>query len=107
MTKTDSVHSIRKNLSEMKSLLGKDNGKSLHRIKFRRLGNTYQVQANEDRVKARLEASFNKFMSKLDIKEDGSQIKGLLYIDKDTEAFSLGYQKKGEAVLHQIKGRLG
>ena len=102
--KVETIPSIRKNLSEMKSLLVEDNGRHLHRIRFRRRGNTYQVQ---DHLKTRLEESFNKFMSKLDIKEDGSKIKGLLFIDKETDAFSLGYQKEGEPVLHQIKGRLG
>lgn len=99
--------SIRKNLCELKSLLVEDNGRAIHRIRFRRKGNTYQVQANDDRLRSKLEESFNNFMSKLDVKEDGSKIKGLLFIDKETDAFSLGYQKEGEPVLHQIKGRLG
>jgi hypothetical protein len=106
VTKT-SVPSIKKNLCEMKRLLVDDQEKRTHKIRFKRAGRRYMIIDNGGSVKNCLEKSFNDFMSKLDVKEDGKKMRGLLFLDKQSDAFSIGYQREGEQVLHQIKGRLG
>lgn len=106
VTKT-SVPSIKKNLCEMKRLLVDDQDKRTHKIRFKRAGRRYMIIDDGSSVKNCLEKSFNNFMSKLDVKEDGKKMRGLLFLDKQSDAFSIGYQREGEQVLHQIKGRLG
>lgn len=99
--------SIRKNLSEMKGLLVNDNRRANHKIRFRKNGDNYTILSQEDKLRSKLEKSFNSFMNELDVKKTGKKVRGLLFIDKNSETFSLGYQNEGEPVLHQIKGRVG
>ena len=54
-----------------------------------------------------LEKSFNSFMGKLSVHSDGKKLRGICFIDRNSDAFSVGYQKEGDFVLHQIKGKLG
>lgn len=107
VTRTSRVPSIKKNLCEMKRLLVDDQEKQTHKIRFKRTGRRYMIVESDGSIKESLEKSFNNFMSKLDVKEDGKKMRGLLFIDKASDKFSIGYQKEGEQVLHQIKGRLG
>lgn len=107
VTKTNSVPSIKKNLCEMKRLLVDNQEKPTHKIRFRRTGRRYMIVDGDGSIKNSLEKSFNDFMAKLEIKEDGKKMRGLLFLDKKSDAFSIGYQREGEQVLHQVKGRLG
>lgn len=106
VTKT-SVPSIKKNLCEMKRLLVDSRESATHKIRFRRTGRSYMIVDTNVSIKDHLEKSFNDFMTKLEIKEDGKKMRGLLFLDKKSDAFSIGYQREGEQVLHQVKGRLG
>lgn len=107
VTRTSRVPSIKKNLCEMKRLLVDDREKRTHKIRFKRTGKRYMIVSSDGTIKDCLEKSFNDFMSKLDVREDGKKMRGLLFLDKQSDAFSIGYQREGEQVLHQIKGRLG
>lgn len=107
LTKTSRVPSIKKNLCEMKRLLVDNQESPTHKIRFKRAGRRYMIVNNDSSIKNNLEKSFNDFMSKLEIKEDGKKMRGLLFLNKKSDAFSIGYQREGEQVLHQVKGRLG
>jgi hypothetical protein len=88
-------------------LLADDPKRETHKIRFKRYGRKYTITNNNNDLTAKLEQSFNSFMSKLDIKNDSKKLRGICFLDKGTDAFSIGYQKEGECVLHQIKGKLG
>jgi hypothetical protein len=46
-------------------------------------------------------------MGKLNIQSDDKKVKGICFLDKKSDNFNIGYQRDGESVLHQIKGKLG
>jgi hypothetical protein len=46
-------------------------------------------------------------MGKLNIQDDQKKVRGICFLDKKSDNFNIGYQREGEFVLHQIKGKLG
>lgn len=98
---------IKKSLGGLKKLLAEDLKSERHKIRFKSYGGKYVITNNNNNLTSKLEKSFNSFMGKLSVNSDGKKLRGICFIDKHSDDFSVGYQKEGEFVLHQIKGRLG
>ena len=98
---------IRKSISSLRKLLADDPKRETHKIRFKRYGRKFIITNNNNDLTAKLEQSFNSFMGKLEIQNDNKKLRGICFLDKQSDAFSIGYQKEGECVLHQIKGKLG
>lgn len=98
---------IKKSISNLRKLLADDPKRMTHKIKFKRYGAKYIITNKDNDLSTKLEKSFNSFMGKLNIQNDDKKVKGICFLDNNSDAFNIGYQKEGEFVLHQIKGRLG
>jgi hypothetical protein len=98
---------IKKSISNLRKLLADDPKRMTHRIKFKRYGAKYIITNKDNDLSTKLEKSFNSFMGKLNIQNDEKKVKGICFLDKKSDAFNIGYQKEGEFVLHNIKGKLG
>ena len=105
--KTNDLPTIKKSLGGLKKLLAEDLKSERHKIRFKRFGTKYVITNNDNDLSDKLEKSFNSFMGKLSVNTDGKKLRGICFIDKKSDDFSVGYQREGEYVLHQIKGRLG
>jgi hypothetical protein len=105
--KTNDLPTIKKSLGGLKKLLAEDLKSERHKIRFKRFGRKYVITNNDNDLSDKLEKSFNSFMGKLSVNADGKKLRGICFIDKRSDDFSVGYQREGEYVLHQIKGRLG
>ena len=105
--KTNDLPTIKKSLGGLKKLLAEDLKSERHKIRFKRFGTKYVITNNDNDLADKLEKSFNSFMGKLSVNTDGKKLRGICFIDKKSDDFSVGYQREGEYVLHQIKGRLG
>jgi hypothetical protein len=99
--KQTSTPDVSKTIGELKSLLVNDpNG--LHRISFKSYGRKFVITNTDNDFRSKLEKSFNGFMKALNICTTSKKIKGLCFIDKQSNAFKMAYMKEGEQVLHQI-----
>ncbi len=98
---------IKKSVSSLRKLLANDPKREAHKLKFKRFGRKYIITNKDNDLASKLEKSFNSFMGKLDVKQDGKNMRGICFLDKKSDDFRIGYQKEGEFVLHQIKGKLG
>ena len=98
---------IKKSISSLRKLLADDPKRNTHKIRFRRYGSKYVITNKDTDLSTKLEKSFNTFMGKLNIQKDEKKMRGICFLDKKSDAFNIGYQKEGEFVLHQIKGKLG
>lgn len=104
---TNNLPVIKKSLGSLKKLLAEDLKTERHKIRFKKYGQKYIITNNDDDLASKLEKSFNSFMGKLSVHSDGKKLRGICFIDRNSDAFSVGYQKEGDFVLHQIKGKLG
>lgn len=98
---------IRKSIGSLRKLLADDPKRMTHKIRFKRYGAKYIITNKDNDLSAKLEKSFNSFMGKLNIQDEKKKARGICFLDKKSDAFNIGYQKEGEFVLHQIKGKLG
>jgi len=98
---------IKKSIGVLRKLLADDPKRTTHKIRFKRYGAKYIITNKENDISAKLEKSFNSFMGKLNIKKDKKKARGICFLDKKSDSFNIGYQKEGEFVLHQVKGKLG
>lgn len=105
-SKSDGNSEIKYSLSELRKTLA-DNKSDKHKIRFKRYGKKYVITNDDNKIGEKLEESFNSFMNKLKVDANGKRLRGICFVDKKSDSFSIGYQKEGELVLHQIKGRLG
>lgn len=103
---TNDLPVIKRSLGGLKKLLAEDLKSERHKIRFKRYGSKYVITNSDSDLTSKLERSFNSFMGKLSVHSDGKKLRGICFIDKDSDRFSVGYQKEGEFVLHQIKGKL-
>jgi len=115
------ITTIKKSLGTMRECLDnsivKDSNKTAYRLKFSRIGTSYQIDnapiPSSDKIGKKLESSFNDFMQKLKVNYDGIKVEGLCFIDKNQDAFIIGYQnykRKGSKIVsnvHKIKGLMG
>lgn len=99
--------SIKRSIGTLRKLLADDPKRDLHKIRFKKYGSKYVITNKDTDLTTKLEKSFNSFMDKLDVKSNGKKIRGIFFLDKQKDDFNVGYQKEGEFVLHQIKGKLG
>jgi hypothetical protein len=104
---TNDLPVIKRSLGGLKKLLAEDLKSERHKIRFKRYGSKYVITNSNSDLTSKLERSFNSFMSKLSVHSDGKKLRGICFVDKNSDDFSVGYQKEGEFVLHQIKGKLG
>jgi hypothetical protein len=104
---TNNLPIVKKSLGGLKKLLAEDLKSERHKIRFKRYGSKYIITNKDSDLSSKLEKSFNSFMDKLSVNPDGKKLRGICFIDKNSDDFSVGYQREGEYVLHQIKGRLG
>ena len=104
---TNNLPIVKKSLGGLKKLLAEDLKSERHKIRFKRYGSKYIITNKDSDLSSKLEKSFNSFMDKLSVNPDGKKLRGICFIDKKSDDFSVGYQREGEYVLHQIKGRLG
>ena len=104
---TNDLPIIKRSLGGLKKLLAEDLKSERHKIRFKRYGSKYVITNSNSDLTSKLERSFNSFMGKLSVHSDGKKLRGICFIDKNSDDFSVGYQKEGEFVLHQIKGKLG
>ncbi len=104
---TNDLPVIKRSLGGLKKLLAEDLKSERHKIRFKRYGSKYVITNSNSDLTSKLERSFNSFMGKLSVHSDGKKLRGICFIDKNSDDFSVGYQKEGEFVLHQIKGKLG
>ena len=104
---TNDLPVIKRSLGGLKKLLAEDLKSERHKIRFKRYGRKYVITNSDSDLTSKLEKSFNSFMGKLSVHSDGKKLRGICFIDKNSDDFSVGYQKEGEFVLHQIKGKLG
>ena len=104
---TNDLPVIKRSLGGLKKLLAEDLKSERHKIRFKRYGSKYVITNSNSDLTSKLEKSFNSFMGKLSVHSDGKKLRGICFIDKNSDDFSVGYQKEGEFVLHQIKGKLG
>ena len=104
---TNDLPVIKRSLGGLKKLLAEDLKSERHKIRFKRYGSKYVITNSNSDLTSKLESSFNSFMGKLSVHSDGKKLRGICFIDKNSDDFSVGYQKEGEFVLHQIKGKLG
>ena len=104
---TNDLPVIKRSLGCLKKLLAEDLKSERHKIRFKRYGSKYVITNSNSDLTSKLERSFNSFMGKLSVHSDGKKLRGICFIDKNSDDFSVGYQKEGEFVLHQIKGKLG
>lgn len=98
---------IKRSIGSLRKLLADDPKRMTHRIKFKRYGSKYVIANNDNDLSTKLEKSFNTFMGKLNIQDEKKKVKGICFLDKKSDTFNIGYQREGESVLHQIKGKLG
>jgi superoxide dismutase len=98
---------IKRSIGSLRKLLADDPKRMTHKIKFKRYGAKYIITNKDNDLSTKLEKSFNSFMGKLNIQDDQKKTRGICFLDKKSDAFNIGYQKEGEFVLHQIKGKLG
>lgn len=91
-----------KTISELKRVLVNDPQSPLHRVSFKSYGKRFVITNKNYTVKDKLEKSFNELMKVLRITPDSKRLKGLCFIDKDTDAFKMAYMREGEQVLHQV-----
>ena len=104
---TNDLPVIKRSLGGLKKLLAEDLKSERHKIRFKRYGSKFVITNSNSDLTSKLERSFNSFMGKLSVHSDGKKLRGICFIDKNSDDFSVGYQKEGEFVLHQIKGKLG
>jgi hypothetical protein len=104
---TNDLPVIKRSLGGLKKLLAEDLKSERHKIRFKRYGSKYVITNSNSDLTSKLERSFNSFMGKLSVHSDGKKLRGICFVDKNSDDFSVGYQKEGEFVLHQIKGKLG
>ena len=105
-SKSDGSSEIKYSLGELrKTLAGIKTDR--HKIRFKKYGRKYVITNDDNNIGEKLEKSFNSFMGKLKVDAQGKRLRGICFIDRKSDSFSLGYQKEGEYVLHQIKGKLG
>lgn len=98
---------IKRSIGSLRKLLADDPKRMTHKIRFKRYGAKYIISNNDNDLSTKLEKSFNSFMGKLNIQSDNKKVKGICFLDKKSDNFNIGYQRDGESVLHQIKGKLG
>lgn len=98
---------IKKSIGSLRKLLADDPKRMTHKIRFKRYGSKYIITNKETDLSEKLEKSFNSFMGKLDIQDNNKKTRGICFLDKKSDDFNIGYQREGEFVLHQIKGKLG
>jgi len=98
---------IKRSIGSLRKLLADDPKRMTHKIRFKRYGAKYIINNNDNDLSTKLEKSFNSFMGKLNIQSDDKKVKGICFLDKKSDNFNIGYQRDGESVLHQIKGKLG
>jgi hypothetical protein len=104
---TNNLPVIKRSIGSLKKLLAEDLKTERHKIRFKKYGQKYIITNNDSDLSSKLEKSFNSFMGKLSVHSDGKKLRGICFIDKNSDDFSVGYQKEGDFVLHQIKGKLG
>jgi hypothetical protein len=92
---------VTKTIGELKGFLVND-PEGLHKITFKSYGRRFVITNNDNDLRGKLEKSFNGFMKALNICTTSKKIKGLCFIDKQSNAFKMAYMKEGEQVLHQI-----
>jgi len=102
-----SLIDIKRSIGSLRKLLADDPKRMTHKIRFKRYGAKYIISNNDNDLSTKLEKSFNSFMGKLNIQSDDKKVKGICFLDKKSDNFNIGYQRDGESVLHQIKGKLG
>ena len=98
---------IKRSIGSLRKLLADDPKRMTHKIKFKRYGSKYIISNNNNDLSTKLEKSFNSFMGKLNIQDGQRKVKGICFLDKNSDNFNIGYQRDGESVLHHIKGKLG
>ena len=98
---------IKRSIGSLRKLLADDPKRITHKIRFKRYGAKYVISNNDHDLSTKLEKSFNSFMGKLNIQDDQKKVRGICFLDKKSDNFNIGYQRDGESVLHQIKGKLG
>lgn len=89
-------------VGELKSALMNDPNSPLHRVSFKSYGRRFVITNKDTNLDGKLEKSFNGLMKFLGVIPGGKKIKGLCFLDKETDAFKLAYMKEGEQVLRQI-----
>ena len=89
-------------IGELKSALINDPNSPLHKVSFKSYGRKFVITNKDKNLAGKLEKSFNGLMKFLDVLPGSKKIKGLCFLDKETDAFKLAYMKEGEQVLHQI-----
>jgi hypothetical protein len=89
-------------IGELKSALINDPNSPLHKVSFKSYGRRFVITNKDKNLDGKLEKSFNGLMKFLDVIPGSKKIKGLCFLDKQTDAFKLAYMKEGEQVLHQI-----
>lgn len=105
-SKSDGNSEIKYSLSELRKTLAESKS-DRHKIRFKSYGRKYVITNDDNNMGDKLEKSFNSFMNKLKVDAKGKRLRGICFVDKKSDSFSVGYQKEGEFVLHQIRGRLG
>lgn len=103
----DNAVDIKRSISSLRKLLADDPKRHSHKIRFKKYGSKYIITDNNNDLATKLEKSFNTFMGKLNVNSEGKKMRGICFLDKKSDDFNIGYQKEGEFVLHQIKGKLG
>jgi hypothetical protein len=98
---------IKKSIGSLRKLLVDDPKRMTHKIRFKRYGTKYIITNKDNDLSTKLDKSFNSFMGKLNIQDENKKARGICFLDKKSDTFNIGYQKEGEFVLHQIKGKLG
>lgn len=106
MTSNEGNSEIKYSLGELRKALAESRTEK-HKIRFKRYGRKYVITNDDNNIGDKLEKSFNSFMNNLKVDAKGKKLRGICFVDKNSDTFSVGYQKEGEFVLHQIKGRLG
>jgi hypothetical protein len=89
-------------IGELKSALIDDPNSPLHKVSFKSYGRRFVITNKDKNLDGKLEKSFNGLMKFLDVIPRSKKIKGLCFLDKQTDSFKLAYMKEGEQVLHQI-----
>jgi len=120
MNKKPSKHTaaaLKKYLREMRDCLNQSvpgfDDKSIYSIRFSRIGKNYKIEGAPvpptDRIGEKLEQSFNKFMSNLEVKYD-NKVEGLATIGTQLDTFVIGYnnyKNNGDEIVsntHCIEG---
>lgn len=97
---------IKKSVGDLRNLLSGCSGIST-RIRFKRYGKKYIITNKNADISQMLKDSFDSFIHKLDMKEDGKTAGVCFLGDTNKGEFNICYQTGKDKIIRQIKGKLG